>query len=447
MRHVVLSIPLLLALNPSMMAAQNCGNSSVGFSPLNDLATGTYQGAQGGLYPGGSNVRPLAHEIGGLRQATRVVPRNAQGLPDPNGRVVVMSLGMSNTRIHWQSFMQASNADPLRSPAVTLVQGAQGGVPAGEMSDPNDPYWTVLPQKLQQAGVAAPEVQVVWFLQANAGPNGPFPQQPQALKGQLTAIMGILKNRLPNVAMVFAGTRIYAGYATTPLNPEPHAYETGFAFKWMIEDQINGLPALNWDPSQGTVRAPWIAWGPYMWADGLVPRNDGLIWECADFNPDGTHPSTQGAQKHAGYLLDFFHNDTAARLWYLAQPEPVVFGQGKQTSLGTFPTTGWVGTPSLTTNDFAVTLTGGVPNKAVVPIFGGRPAQLPFFEGTLFAAPPLKRLPVQILSGAGATFTPVAINPSMMGQFRVYQYWGRDKNHPDGTSVSLSNAMQVLFTP
>ena len=96
--------------------------------------------------------------------------------------------------------------------------------------------------------------------------------------------------------------------------------------------------------------------------------------------------------KHAGYLLDFFRTDTTARLWYLAQPEPVVFGQGKQTSLGTFPSVGWVGTPSLASNAFSVTLTAGVPNKAVIPVFGPRPAQLPFFQGTLVRLPALEAL-------------------------------------------------------
>jgi hypothetical protein len=45
------------------------------------------------------------------------------------------------------------------------------------------------------------------------------------------------------------------------LSPEPHAYETDFAVKWTIADQIQGKPGLNLDPVKGAVRAPWIAWG------------------------------------------------------------------------------------------------------------------------------------------------------------------------------------------
>src|SRR4029078_13332002 len=46
--------------------AQNCPATSPGRIPLNDLGPGFYQGFQGGLYPGGQNARPPAHEAAGL---------------------------------------------------------------------------------------------------------------------------------------------------------------------------------------------------------------------------------------------------------------------------------------------------------------------------------------------------------------------------------------------
>jgi hypothetical protein len=39
--------------------------------------------------------------------------------------------------------------------------------------------------------------------------------------------------------------------------------------KWLIADQIAGNPELNYDPAKGRVRAAWLAWGPYIWADGV----------------------------------------------------------------------------------------------------------------------------------------------------------------------------------
>lgn len=117
--------------------------------------------------------------------------------------------------------------------------------------------------------------------------------------------------------LVYLSSRIYAGYATSLLNPEPYSYQSGFSIKWLIENQIDGAADLNFDPARGTVEAPWLAWGPYLWADGLTPRSDGLIWECADLrDTDGTHPSASGCRKVADMLLTFFKSEKTAAPWF-----------------------------------------------------------------------------------------------------------------------------------
>src|ERR1051326_5798250 len=93
-----------------------------------------------------------------------------------------------------------------------------------------------------------------------------------------------LKARYPNMRQVFFSSRIYAGYATSQLNPEPYAYESGFAVKWVIESQIAEMAGQpRSDTRAGSLRyddgtAPWLAWGPYPWAAGTQPRSDGLTW-------------------------------------------------------------------------------------------------------------------------------------------------------------------------
>src|SRR5574337_240452 len=48
--------------------------------PLVDLGPGqTYHGEGGGLYPGGSNVRPAAHDAAGINIARHIVPLDADG--------------------------------------------------------------------------------------------------------------------------------------------------------------------------------------------------------------------------------------------------------------------------------------------------------------------------------------------------------------------------------
>jgi lysophospholipase L1-like esterase len=68
------------------------------------------------------------------------------------------------------------------------------------------------------------------------------------------------------------------------------------------------------------VKSPWLAWGPYTWADGTNPRSDGLTWVPSDFANDGTHPSAQGANKVGQMLHAFFKNHETTRSWYLANP-------------------------------------------------------------------------------------------------------------------------------
>ncbi len=74
----------------------------------------------------------------------------------------------------------------------------------------------------------------------------------------------------------------------------------------MIEKQINGAPELNFAPEQGEVVAPYLSWGPYLWADGINPREDGLTWLAEDMRDDCTHPSQSGNLKVANMLLEFF---------------------------------------------------------------------------------------------------------------------------------------------
>ena len=93
-------------------------------------------------------------------------------------------------------------------------------------------------------------------------------------------------------------SRIYGGYATTALNPEPYAYEGAFSIRWIIDAQIKGDPKLNWDAARGEVKAPVVLWGPYLWADGTTPRKDGLVWNRDDLRDnDGTHPSHQAKKR------------------------------------------------------------------------------------------------------------------------------------------------------
>ena len=300
-----------------------CSQTSVGFTPLTDLGTDFYQGQQGGLYPNGQNSPPSAHLAAGLAQAQAIQPLAADGSPASDGKIGFISVGMSNASLEFNAFLRLANDDPAKNESVVIVNGAQGGWTSNKLAEnPDAEYWQVLDQRLANNGLTPAQVQVVWLKEARGGvKNEPFPQEPQILQAQLQSIVQIVQARYPNVKIVYLSSRIYGGYATGPLNPEPIAYHSGFAVKWLIEAQINGEPQLNYDPTLGEVAAPWLAWGPYLWADGLTPRSDGLTWACNEFADDGTHPGDPARDKVAAMLLDFFKTDESARVWFLGEAQ------------------------------------------------------------------------------------------------------------------------------
>jgi len=304
----------------TVLYAANCERPSTGFFPLDDpFFDRPYRGMEGGLYPGGASVPPSAHFAAGLRLAAEVRPRNSAGAADDAaGRIVLVSIGMSNTTQEFSTFKPLADRDPEKNPQLLIVDGAQGGWSADRLVAGGQEYWNTLDQRLRAAGASAQQVQAAWMKQADAGPTLSFPEDARKLQAELAMLARTLRERFPNLRLLYLSSRTYAGYASTNLNPEPYAYQSGFAVKWLIEAQISGDADLSYQAG----RVPWMAWGPYMWVDGTQPRDDGLTWECADFQEDGTHPSPSGRQKVAVMLLQFFKGDPTARPWFVRRGPP-----------------------------------------------------------------------------------------------------------------------------
>jgi PKD domain len=296
-------------------------------TPLPDLGSGLYQGFMGGLYPGGQNSRPEEFQSAGIAIAqNQVRPLNSAGQPDSvNGRIVMISIGMSNTTQEFGTsstgaFKIRADADPAKNPRLTIVDGAIGGQAANAWVDPASPNWTTVMQRLTSAGVTAQQVEVIWMKQADAQPNqyGAFPAHAQHLQGELEAITRNIKTKFPNARIEYVSSRTMSySNVVTGLNPEPFAYESGFSTKWMIQNQIQGTGNLNYDPNRGAVVAPWLSWGPYLWNNGATPRSDGFTWLQSDLQSDLTHPSASGVRKVADQLLAFFKTDPTATPWFL----------------------------------------------------------------------------------------------------------------------------------
>lgn len=315
--------------------------------PLDEL-TGSYKGEDGGLYGGGKNTPPAEHLAAYLGESKKIRPLDARGKPDADGKIVLLSIGMSNTTMEYSYFKKVADADPAKSDHVVIVDGAKGArtglawsldgldvLPAGEGERLTKALaqaginakkgfgdtWNGVEEKLKASGVTAEQVQAVWIKQAEAKPGklGEFPAHAKVLQASLVDILNIAKQRYPNLRIAYLSSRIFGGYATTDLNPEPYAYEEAFAVRWVIQDQIRGEARLNYYPTNGEVKSPVVVWGPYLWANGMTPRkSDGLVWAPGDFvASDHTHPDTTAREKVAAQLLTFLKKDEGARQWFV----------------------------------------------------------------------------------------------------------------------------------
>ena len=295
--------------------------------PLNDLGSdeyvrldGTPTGFTAGLYPNGSNVRPSGHEKAGVSIASEIKPLDASGqLDSTNGKIVMIAVGMSNTRTEFDGFLNQADGDPSINSKLVLVNGAQGGKVSDEWADPSAEAWAKLDILLEDSGVTPLQVQVAWVKLAKIG-DGVFPGKAEALQSDLEAVSRNLKSRYGNIKIAYYSSRTRSYLYWAGLSPEPTAFETGFAVKWMIEKQINGDADLNFDPSAGEVVVPYFSWGPYLWINGLEARSDGLIWTHNNLLEDCTHPSESGIQKVASQIMEFFKTDSTSKTWFLADP-------------------------------------------------------------------------------------------------------------------------------
>jgi hypothetical protein len=323
--------------------------------PLTDLK-GAYKGEDGGLYGEGHNEPPEAHRAAFLRECAKIQPLDEQGRPARDGKIVLLTVGFSNTHLESQDFVKTASADPQKSPQVVLVDGAIGGRAAvmwaydgsqllpkaeqerldhemdvlhmpkahrGNRLVPEEKdTWPTLKLRLREAGVSPQQVQAVWMkhVEAGAAALGEFPAHAKALEADLASILNVARHHLPNLRIALLSSRTYGGWASpTAGSPEPYAYESAFAVRWLLQRQIQGDPQLNYDSSRGDVRAPIAVWGPYLWTCGDRPRKcDGLVWSEQDVRAnDHMHPSEAGCEKVTEQLLKFLKTNEGTRTWFV----------------------------------------------------------------------------------------------------------------------------------
>lgn len=327
----ILLVVVLTAFN-TLNAQINCDVDSTGLVSLVDLKTGYYEGYQGGLYPGGSNNIPAFHYNEGIKMAKKVVPLDSLGNVDwMNGKVIWISLGASVAGGPFNNFKQLTKEYYDINPCLQIINATVGSAGLDDMVDPieNPLYWEndVFPQ-IEGKGATREMVQIIWMKHGyRYNEEVFFPEFPETIVDYYKQLMPILMDTFPNLKLLFLTGFAYGGYAdsTTNLYPiimEPSSYWSNFAVKWLVEEQINLNPALKYTGAGR--KAPWMCWGPHVWADGLRPNQyDSLFWDCeADFRVDGGgyHLTNEGKQKEGNVMIEWARNHPIAKQLYLDGP-------------------------------------------------------------------------------------------------------------------------------
>jgi hypothetical protein len=350
-----------LVIGPEAKAFSGGTPSLFSATPLIDLGGGLYQNKFAGLLYENANTPSIALNSAALSAAAAVVPLDRTGKPSSSGKIGVVAIGMSN----WTeevcvggnanvdptggcstgTFMaqaEAGQASGTVNPNIVFVDCAQAGQDAGDWAVANSSAWSeCLNNRLPATGLTAKQIEVVLWKEGDIQPasNGLEPLSAMAgsactkaetktvdacfYEKQTAKSARLMHKKFRSVKLMFLQSRTYGGYANlagSTENPEPYAYEYGFATKWLVDAQNNQLSGGGVDKIAGNLnlkRAPVLVWGAYFWASGTTPRSDGLAWLRSDFDAsDGTHPTQSGWTKIANLLMEFYAASPYAAPWF-----------------------------------------------------------------------------------------------------------------------------------
>jgi hypothetical protein len=315
---------------------------------------------------------PAAHHAEGLRRGNAILPLDHNGNPDAvNGKIVVMSMGMSNAAGEWCNLdgLIPINVNPdgsipcygwtgmgrmhnagwvnLKHPNLQMLHSAFPAQIAFTWKDDNagplisnPPNPAVAPfhgnytrvrdyvMPYYTPTITENQVQVIWVKQQNPAPTVSLPENmadARVLQRFLGQMLRFAKQRYPNLSMVFFTSAAYRGYGINGFGDEPYGYETGLTMKWLYDAQINQVAngGTVTDRDAGdldytTDAAPWVASGPYWWADGTISREaDGIAWQANEYlSFDYVHLDLSGNSKIGLILAHFFTFSPYTHCWF-----------------------------------------------------------------------------------------------------------------------------------
>src|SRR5439155_13986495 len=192
---------------------------AIGRVAITDMLDRTYLGFTGGLYPNCSNILTGAHDSAGLARGRSVQPLDGNGNPSSGGKIVLLSIGMSNTTQEFCSFSslppcdswtfmgQAAADAAVNHTTLVNINCARGGQSADTwLTDTAFNYNHIRDAWLTPNGVTERQVQVAWVKVADPNPTVSLPDagaDAYLLESRMGTIVRVLKKRYPNLKQVF----------------------------------------------------------------------------------------------------------------------------------------------------------------------------------------------------------------------------------------------------
>lgn len=282
---------------------------------LNDLGTNTYKGFVGGLYPNGENTPSGTYATDLLTVSQTIIPIDTFGIASSNkGKIVFISLGGSTGGQNMEALKTKTTNNPLTNPKLKLLKANNGAGIASlnSIMNPADAYWNHVSKIIKGGKSSYRQVQVIYLETDDSVRIETWPDRPNMVKNDLETCMRTFKQKFPNVKVLYVlgRTRSFGG---KPGIREPSPYYLGWACKWAIEDQINGVAGTEYKGTNPV--APMITWGFYEWADSIARTTDNFYWRLSQ-TADGLHANAAGQDTLSTRFQKFLLTDPYASIWY-----------------------------------------------------------------------------------------------------------------------------------
>jgi len=304
--HKFIIYIFVIIFSSEWVFGQNCTMEATGLIPVADLGKSTFNGFIGGKYPDGNNEIPLPHFQKGMEACNMIKPLNVDGLYDStNGKIGFMVLGFSTAAMTGR-FVRTIYESQNKDEQLKIIIGAQGGKDINSMTEANGNYWQIVDTILNDEDISLEQIQIIWISSGDIiSYQQPFPEQCYTQIEKYQLMLKEIKNKFPNIRVIFISDRTYAGYiGEVGEGPqelkEPTAYYNSWTVKWLIEKQIKEVKGFTSD------EIPFIDWGPALWTDGVIGNKNGYKWNCEDSGKGGIHPSSKGRMKEASMVYLYF---------------------------------------------------------------------------------------------------------------------------------------------